>query len=409
MTSVATEALLKRFPDFQFELYDYNEARLHALFGKQASHYIQLKQLDLYNGNALLQAIEGSDLVINGAGPFYRTTEIVAKACIAAKTNYLDICDDIESTQAAINLNQQAIDAGIGLFVGCGASPGLTSLLAADLIYQLDEVDDIEVAWVVGDEGPQEAGKAVLEHVLHIGAGDCLTWRNHQPYIATSFAESKTVEMGGELGAYRLYECAHPETVMLPYSFPHIKNAYCWGGMHPQAVNGVVKGIAQAYQQKSLSEDEAHRFLADLLADRNGHLKGWKYAFKGMMEQLRKGENQIGSWLGFLGKSLLKQHPPTLSGVMAQAHGKKGKQPVILRRCLPNHPSYELSSNMASATGLPQAAFASHILTLDAPPKGTVFPERIATLSEIETELVKLGVAPHEISSELVCLSGIDC
>ena len=36
--------------------------------------------------------------------------------------------------------------------VGCGASPGMSNVMAVDAAAELDTVENIDLAWVVGDE-----------------------------------------------------------------------------------------------------------------------------------------------------------------------------------------------------------------------------------------------------------------
>ena len=47
--------------------------------------------------------------------------------------------------------------------------------MAVDAAGDLDTVENIDLCWPVGDERPN-VGRAVLEHLLHIAAGDCVTW-----------------------------------------------------------------------------------------------------------------------------------------------------------------------------------------------------------------------------------------
>lgn len=402
MTSVAARALLKRFPEATFALSDFNYSALQAIYGKMEGPRVRLLSVDIFQPDQLSELVGGSDLVINGAGPFYKTTAVVANACIAAGVDYLDIGDDIESTQDAIQLDQAAKRAGVALYIGCGASPGMTNLLAADLISRLDVVDSVEVAWVVGDEGPQDVGRAVVEHVIHIGAGDCLTWRNGKPFVSRSFVASTVLPLGGALGNYRLYECAHPETVTLPFSFTHIKNAWCWGGLHPQPANGLIMGVARAYRNGHITLDQACDFMTAVMAEKSGSGKVWRYAVSGMLGQVLRGENSMGNVFNFIRMALKKQHPPMLSGIMARAKGMSGDKSLTLSRSVPGVPGGVLSGSMANATGLPQAAFSSIVLQQKEKRTGTLFPEKIASLDAVKDELVAMGVDRSEVESPLL-------
>ena len=55
-----------------------------------------LIKMDVNDHAAMVKAFQEVDVVINTAGPFYKTAVPVAKAAVAAKVNYIDICDDYE-------------------------------------------------------------------------------------------------------------------------------------------------------------------------------------------------------------------------------------------------------------------------------------------------------------------------
>ena len=60
------------------------------------SKKVLLSRVDLNDHEGLVRVIKGVDVVINCAGPFYRTAITVSKAAIEARVNYIDICDDYE-------------------------------------------------------------------------------------------------------------------------------------------------------------------------------------------------------------------------------------------------------------------------------------------------------------------------
>ena len=103
----------------------------------------------------------------------------------------------------------------------------------------------------------------------------------------------------------------------------------------------------------------------------------------------------------FIVMALKKQHPPTLSGIMARVRGVSGDKPLMLSRCAPGKPGV-LSESMANATGLPQAAFSSIVLQQKEKRTGTIFPEKIASLDAVLDELVALGVDRSEVESPLL-------
>jgi saccharopine dehydrogenase-like NADP-dependent oxidoreductase len=397
MTSVTAKGLIPSLGDANFLLTDLHLDALKREYGQLESSRIKLAALDLNATAALNEAIKGADLVINGAGPFHVNAPKVRGACLAGRANYLDIDDDVESCLSGIEMNDAAKAAGVGLFLGCGASPGFTNVLAADAMKGLDRVDTLEVAWLAGDEGDQELGTAVLEHTLHIGAGDCLTWRDGRRQMTESFAATATFDFGGEVGNYRVYETAHPEPIMFGHSIPSLKDARCWGGLHPQPVNGLIRGVAVAARNGQLTKQEAVTFLQKTIAGKSASLKGWRYAMKGIFGQVARGENTFTNVLQFFFDEMRGKKNVNRSGIVALATGElRGKPHSILRR-VPVSPSNPFWSKMAVCTGMTAAAMAKIVLLSKSPPTGTVFPERLTTLQEVVATLESMGFKESDL------------
>jgi saccharopine dehydrogenase-like NADP-dependent oxidoreductase len=397
MASVTAMALIKSAPDYSLRLLDIDMPALEALFATHRSERVVLARVDLTAPTELRASMNGARLVIHGAGPFHKTAAPVRALCLELGIDYLDIDDDVESTLEAIALHDQAVTAGVALFVGHGASPGFTNMLALDLMRRLDEPRSVEVAWTVGDEGKTDLGRAVAEHTMHIGAGPCLAWREGGRVTHQSFADSQVFPMGQALGDYRLYEAAHPEPVTLPWSFPQLRSVSCWGGLHPQANNGLLKGLAMAQSGGRLTMDQACSFLQAVMRDELGGLQGWRAGLAGMVGQIRRGENDWRDLRSVLWNALRSVHGPTLSGMAARVTGRRGgDEYVLVRQCGARQPGRFLDT-MATTTGLSTAAFVLMILDR-AQPRQTGFlpPEKWADPERFFTLCAKLGGRPDQ-------------
>src|SRR5205823_7016741 len=134
---------------------------------------------------------------------------------------YLDLDDDEASTREALELDAQAKAADVPIFVGCGASPGITNVMAADAARDMDTVERIDICWATGDEGPVPYGRAVLDHAIRGFAWTCQTWESGRATTHQTFVETDVFDLGNSFGdGYRLYECAHPEAVTMPRRWP---------------------------------------------------------------------------------------------------------------------------------------------------------------------------------------------
>lgn len=397
MCKVAIERFARAGGDFELILCDIRPELLQPLVKGLPAGRAMVRRLDLYDRDALLDVVGGAALVVLGAGPYIRTSEPVITACIELKVPYLDFDDDVESTQHALGLADKAQEAGVPLYIGCGASPGMSNVLAVDAADELDTVEDIEMFWTVGDERP-DVGRAVLQHLMHIAAGDCLTWENGGPVVHESYVETGTAPMGGGLGETLLYETAHPEPVTMHRRYPEAQRIRCLGGMDPSPVNGLVKGLGQAIESGRMTSDEAVDFMMAIVKSRFGTPVGWRHALGGMIGQVRRGESGTGELLKFLGASAVRRRYTWRGGLLARVSGtRNGRPAVAVRRTPVSGPGSYLVASMATITGTACAAFM--VLALDEAGKraGSFAPEDWADPEAFYLALERVGTPRHEI------------
>lgn len=261
MCRIAVERFAKA-SDAQLVLADLDTTVIESLASKFPAGRATTRKIDLFDGAALANLVTDAELVVLGAGPYSRTAHPVVKACIKAKVPYLGFDDDVESTQATLSLTEEAKKAGVPLYIGCGTSPGLSNVMVMDATRELDSVDSIDICWLVGDE--PTVGKAVLQHLMHIAAGPCLTWTNSKPTMNESWVGTTYAPMYTDDGERLLHETAHPEPVTLPRLFPNATRIQCFGSLDPKPLNGIARGLGSAVRAKALSMDDAVEFLFNL-------------------------------------------------------------------------------------------------------------------------------------------------
>jgi Saccharopine dehydrogenase NADP binding domain len=354
--------------------------------------------LDLNDRPSLRSSIVGADLVLNGAGPFDKTALPVAQACLTERVDYLDIGDEIGAAVALRAFDAESRSSGVNVLMGCGVSPGLTNLLARDLIDRFDASQpvDVDVAWLVGDEGEQHLGRAVLDHAIQMVSGSCLTWRDSKATSIPSFRQADLMPYGTGIGMTRQWELAHPEVVTLPWHYPALRSVRCFGGLRPVATNGLLRGLGEAVHRGTLDLDRASQFLGSVLAGGNGNLAGWSAARDGMRDQIRRGELTKQGYRKFWTDSLLKRHEPFVGGFLARVSGTiAGRPATLVRRSGPSGPGTSIPS-MAHITGSAAAAFSLLALT-DKPCFGAMAPEGWATVEKLAPHLVTVGLADNAI------------
>ena len=381
--------------DWELALYDIRPELLEPLLAQLPAGLATAAQLDLYDADGLRTAIGGAALVVLGAGPYTRTAGPVMDACLSAGVPYLDFDDDIESTLHALTLNDAAREAGVPMYIGCGASPGITNVLVADAAAELDTVENIDVYWVVGDERGS-IGRAVVDHMLRVAAGPCMTWEDGGPVMHQSWLETRWTRMGGGLGLTMVHETAHPEPVTLPRKYPNARNIRCFGGLDPVPYNGIVRGIGLAVQRGQMPVEEAIDFIEDLLTNKTGSLRGWRHALSGMRDLVRTGEASRTQLARFMALAAIGHVFPYKSALKVEVTGLRGGIPtVVSRNTTVAGPDTYLFTDMAAATGTACAAFMAVALDGESGSRAGVFtPEEWAEPQQFYAALQRVGT-PH--------------
>ena len=123
-------------------------------------------EVDAEDPASLARAIAGSKVVLNCIGPFYRFGPPILKAVIEAGIDYVDVCDDLDATEAMLEMDGAARVAGVTALIGMGNSPGLANVLTRFCADEmLDRVDGVDIYHAHGGE-PDE-GAAVIKHRIH--------------------------------------------------------------------------------------------------------------------------------------------------------------------------------------------------------------------------------------------------
>lgn len=357
--------------------------------------HVTTRKVDLFDPNALRSVIADAALVIQGAQPYYRTSTPVLTACIDAKVPYLDYSDDVHSTQESLALHERAKKEGVPCYINCGSSPGMSNLLALEVAKELDTLHTLDICWLVSEEGGQ-LGREVLEHLVHITGGPCLTWADGKPAVHENWVETAYAPVldGSEV---LFHESVHPEPVTLPRRFPNVTRIRTLGALNPAPYNGFARGIGAGVQSGALTMDAAVDFLEQMqrtssaswsetfgsiteglqggnvtlnqlhqmASDGVRSLKPWRLALWGMIEQIKNGECTTGEVLRFLINSARGKQAPRRSGMLVRGIGtRNGRPAVAIRRTPQGVKDSPLGMSMATIIGACNAAFALMVLDM---------------------------------------------
>lgn len=133
-------------------------------------HGLQSCVFGLVEGE-IVPHLQDVDAVIHAAGPYIHTAEAMIKACIAAKTHYLDITGEISVFELAKGLDEQAKAAGVMVMSGTGFDVVPTDCLSALLYEELPSATHLELAFMSrGGASSHGTAKTAVESIGYGGS-----------------------------------------------------------------------------------------------------------------------------------------------------------------------------------------------------------------------------------------------
>jgi lysine 6-dehydrogenase len=318
-----------------------------------------LIKMDVDDHAAMARAFQEVDVVINCAGPFYKTAVPVAKAAVEAKVNYIDICDDYEGTEILFNseIDQMARDAGITVLTGMGSDPGTNNVLVKWYADRLDSVDDVRLYWVVAIA---ELAGAAWDHSLHMTLGKVPQYLNGGLVHVEGGTDVVPEEFLEPLGVCHVRYVGHPQPLTIPKYIKGVKNVIIKGALIPLWVDELIK------EQKDTG----------LLSKDPVDLKGTKVtpydlALK-LWETIPEGRDK----------------GPQASGLKVIVKGVRGGKKVTY--------TADMVGRMAPGTGLPASIAALMMHAGDVTEKGVTAPEGCIDPGKFLGEFLKRGARIHQ-------------
>lgn len=381
MARVAAGRLLSLVDDCRILLADRDLAKAERR-AQRLGPAVSAVRVDIFDESGLREVIRGHDLTINATGPYNRTGRPVLEACIDEGVDYIDFGDEDVAAEQLLALDEAAREAGITAFICAGIAPGVVNLVVKKCVSQLDEVGDVEVAWVSGANSPgpgeERGGGAVIEHMLFESVGETTSLREGEPVPIPNFQRAHEVDFPKPLGRYTAYEIGHAEVVTLPRFLPAIRNLRALGAIYPPYLNGVFQGVAADVQRGVTTFDEAATALKALDAGRRpvSYRPHWAM-LKGVARQLWRGELAARHVPGFV-RFALTGSPGrrSLGAVRVTVEGvQDGRRVRFCAQASLEQGGAQGAGNIDEVTGGPLAVFASMMLGGEIRAKGVVAPE----------------------------------
>lgn len=131
---------------------------------------LEARAFALDDAREVAQALADVDVLLNCAGPFARTAQVLMAACLETGTHYLDIAAELDSYQLAERWHGQALEAGVMLLPGCGGSVAMLGSLAAHALQQVSVPVSLRIAMHVAGGMSRGSAISASENI----SGECL-------------------------------------------------------------------------------------------------------------------------------------------------------------------------------------------------------------------------------------------
>jgi lysine 6-dehydrogenase len=323
------------------------------------SEKINLIKMDVNDHDSMVSTFKKIDLVINCAGPFYKTAVPVAKAAVEAKINYIDICDDYEGTEVLFNseIDKMAREAGITVLTGMGSDPGTNNVLVKWYADHLDRVDDIYLYWVVAIS---ELAGAAWDHSLHMTLGRIPQYLNGELVHVEGGTEAVAEEFLEPLGTCHVRYVGHPQPLTIPKYIKGVRNVVIKGALIPLWVDELIRA------QKNTG------FLGrEPINIRGTNVTPYDLALK-LWETIPEGRDK----------------GPQASGLKVIVRGERDGKKITY--------TADMVGRMAPGTGLPASIAALMMDSGDVTEKGVVAPEGCIDPDKFLTAFLNRGARIHQ-------------
>ncbi len=325
----------------------------------RASAKVSLAKIDVNDHAGMVNEIKDADVVVNCAGPFYKTAVAVARAAVEARVNYIDICDDYEAAQIlfASDIDAAAKAAGITVLTGMGSDPGTNNVLVKWYANRLDRVDEIFLYWVVSIA---ELAGAAWDHSLHMVLGKIPQYIDGQLVEVDGGGGEEIEHFLEPLGECLISYVGHPQPITIPRYIEGVKTVVIKGALIPLWVDKLIK------EQKGMG----------LLGSEPVEVRGGKVVPYDLALRL---------W-DTIPKD--RDNGPQASGLKVIVKGERqGKQVTY---------TADIVGRMAPGTGLPASIAALMMDAGEVTVKGVVAPEGCIDPDRFLAELLKRGARIHQ-------------
>lgn len=214
----AVVADLFKFSDGEIVVAGRNKEKAEACAQSFKSNRVKAQQVDIGNKNELAAMLKKGYVCVNCV-QYYYNVEIM-KACIKARTNYVDLGGLFHYTKKQLKLDSQFRKIGKIAILGIGAAPGISNILAYYGASALSKVRKVEIVFSNKDETKYEQ-KFVLPYSFETLVDEYTmkpaVFRNGKTVFVEPHSGIKEYDFG-DFGRHEGFLTLHSEIATLPGS-----------------------------------------------------------------------------------------------------------------------------------------------------------------------------------------------
>jgi lysine 6-dehydrogenase len=236
--------------------------RLAALLGGGSST-VQASAFDVTDARALQSTARRHDVIVSCAGPTHDLEPDTVRVAVETGTPYVSLCNDHAAALEALAFDSRARAAEVTVVTGCGMSPGLTNLLTAMGVAELEELEEVDIALALSLA--DSYGKATMIDVLYSFEGEAPYVSDSRPVTGRAGEWPKLVYFPEPVGWVETFICAHPEAATLHDRHPEMRSFLYRAGYTERAAMDAVRGsvalrIAKSAATRLLWQRLLHAF-----------------------------------------------------------------------------------------------------------------------------------------------------
>ncbi|KAG0557205.1 hypothetical protein KC19_11G110300 [Ceratodon purpureus] len=214
---------------------------------------VEFLGFDMDDPSALRAAVDGVDLVVHAAGPFQRRPECaVLEAAIDTKTPYIDVCDDQDYSVRAKAYHDKAVAAQIPAITTAGIYPGVSNIMAAELVRLNGNPKRIRYSYYTAGSGG--AGPTILATSFLLLGEEAIVYVDGKIQKLKPYSARRDVDFGKGIGTKPVYLLNLPE-VKSTHEVLKVPNVSARFGTYPQIWN-IAMSLVASLVPKDILQDQ---------------------------------------------------------------------------------------------------------------------------------------------------------